>query len=228
MLVNKNKVVRQINSLEQTTSEIDFQTNGEGFTDITPKIKAWITSNKINNGILIISILHTSCSLIVNENADSRVLRDLSKYMKALVPEVSFKSLNGKGFSEFYSHKDEGLDDMPAHIRTALTNTSLSFSVISGELVLGTWQAIYLWEHRDNKHTRRIQLHAIGELNSPELDTERSNNMALISRRNPNKLNDLIKNNTNENENTDIDLIVDRIHELTDNQQNQKNYQDKQ
>jgi secondary thiamine-phosphate synthase enzyme len=95
------------------------------------------------------------CSLIVNENADPRVLHDLTTYLRALVPQ--------EGLSQPYAHDDEGPDDMPAHIRTALTTTSLGLSFDQGRLVLGTWQAVYLWEHRARGQRRQLSLHLLGE-----------------------------------------------------------------
>ena len=150
--------------MKQKLAELSFLTSGEGFIDITPAINDWIKSNGLTQGILVISTKHTSCSLTVNENADPRVLKDLSTYMKAIVPEEGVCSINGKGKQNLYLHGDEGLDDMPAHIRTALTCSSLSFSINHSQLVLGQWQAIYLWEHRYRSHSRQISLHAIGEM----------------------------------------------------------------
>ena len=148
--------------MKQIISELTIKTSGEGFVDITNIINEWISENDINQGILIISTKHTSCSLTINENADPRVLRDLSNYMKAIVPEEGFTSINGKGPKQTYLHFEEGKDDMPAHIRTMLTSCNLSLSIQNGELTLGTWQAIYLWEHRYSKNNRKLQLHAIG------------------------------------------------------------------
>ncbi len=152
--------------MEQKLTELKIETEGEGFIDITSIINNWTKINNINKGILVISTKHTSCSLTINENADPKVLKDLSAYIKALVPEEGFKSMNGKGGNTSYLHSDEGIDDMPAHIRTSLTNCCLSLSIESGKLSLGTWQAIYLWEHRYSKHQRKICLHFIGDLYS--------------------------------------------------------------
>ncbi len=149
--------------MDQTLSELTFNTSGEGFNNITSCINSWIASKKIIKGILIISTKHTSCSLIINENADPNVLKDLSRYMKSLVPEKSFIALDGESNPKEYLHSEEGLDDMPAHIKTMLTCTTLSLSINQGELVLGTWQAIYLWEHRYTSHSRKLNFHAIGE-----------------------------------------------------------------
>ena len=113
---------------------------------------------------MVLSSQHTSCSLTINENADPRVLEDLSSYMRAIVPEKGIKPINKDERYVSYRHNDEGVDDMPAHIRTMLTNTSLSLSINKSKLVLGTWQAIYLWEHRHSSHSRNVYLHAIGEV----------------------------------------------------------------
>jgi secondary thiamine-phosphate synthase enzyme len=99
----------------------------------------------------------------VNENADPRVLRDLTTYLRALVPQEGVRSLSGHGELQRYAHDDEGADDMPAHIRTALTTTSLGLSFDHSRLVLSTWQAVYLWEHRALAHQRQLSLHLIGE-----------------------------------------------------------------
>ncbi len=148
--------------MKQILSELSVETPGEGFTDITSTINEWIVRNKISQGILVISIQHTSCSLTINENADPRVLEDLSSYMRALVPEEGVRPIGGEGQYFAYQHSEEGADDMPAHIKTALTCSSLSLSIDKGKLVLGTWQAVYLWEHRYLRHSRQICLHAIG------------------------------------------------------------------
>ncbi len=150
-------------SLEQALGQLEVITTGEGFIDLTPKLNNWIKDSNIFRGSLNITSLHTSCSLTINENADPRVLEDLSVYIKSIVPEGGIKSINGLGKQVPYQHADEGSDDMPAHIRTALTCTCLTLTIDSGALVLGTWQAVYLWEHRYKKHFRKLSLQAIGE-----------------------------------------------------------------
>lgn len=150
--------------MEQFISELNFDTNGEGFINITATIKEWIYKNRINKGILILFLKHTSCSLIINENADPKVLKDLSSYMKAIAPEEGFYSINGDKNKQKYLHSEEGLDDMPAHIKTMLTCSTLSLSIDKGELALGTWQAVYLWEHRYSRNTRKLQIHAVGDI----------------------------------------------------------------
>ena len=152
--------------MEQIFSKLNFITSGEGFTDITDDLNLFIQNNNFDSGIFCLTSLHTSCSLTINENADPNVLKDLEKYMKSIVPNNCYNSLS-KGREEiFYRHFQEGEDDMPAHIKTALTNTNLSLSFQKGELILGTWQAIYLWEHRFTPKERIISVHIIGEKNS--------------------------------------------------------------
>ena len=149
--------------MKQFISEISLETCGEGFTDLTNKINHWVLKTGIYQGIITITTKHTSCSLIINENADPKVLEDLSTYFKSLVPEGGFQFSNTQNKFFPYKHSEEGLDDMPAHIKTALTCSSLSLSINKNKLILGTWQAVYLWEHRYQKHFRKICLHAIGE-----------------------------------------------------------------
>ena len=149
--------------MEQILSTLDFKTKGKGFTDITKDINQWIQNKKLKKGILLIFLKHTSCSLIINENADINVLKDLSAYMKAIVPEEGFYPIDRINKRIEYLHSEVGLDDMPAHIRTMLTSNNLSFSVIDGKLEIGLWQAIYIWEHRTSNKSRSLQLHAIGD-----------------------------------------------------------------
>ena len=153
--------------MEQIVSTLDFKTKGQGFTDITKDINHWIQKKKLKKGILLIFLKHTSCSLIINENADINVLNDLANYMKAIVPEEKFYPIDGSSKKIEYLHSEEGSDDMPAHIRTMLTSNNLSFSVIDGKLEIGLWQAVYIWEHRTSNKSRSLQLHAIGDF---ELD----------------------------------------------------------
>ena len=149
--------------MKQMISSLNFKTKGEGFTDITRDINIWIKNQEFKQGILLIFLKHTSCSLVINENADRNVLKDLSNYMKAIVPEKAFYPIDGSNNKIEYLHSEEGLDDMPAHIRTMLTSNNLSFSVVDGKLEIGMWQAIYIWEHRTSNKLRSIQLHAIGD-----------------------------------------------------------------
>ncbi|MEY4772270.1 secondary thiamine-phosphate synthase enzyme YjbQ [Vulcanococcus sp.] len=141
--------------LRQDLRRLAVTTDGEGFTNLTALLQAELRASGLQRGLLQLVVLHTSCSLIVNENADPRVLHDLTTYLRALVPQ--------EGLSQPYAHDDEGPDDMPAHIRTALTTTSLGLSFDQGRLVLGTWQAVYLWEHRARGQRRQLSLHLLGE-----------------------------------------------------------------
>jgi secondary thiamine-phosphate synthase enzyme len=149
--------------LRQSFRRLSLITSGAGFTDITTALNQEIAASGLDTGIAVIACLHTSASLTVNENADPRVLVDLAAYLRALVPEEGVKPLNGRGELRRWVHDDEGPDDMPAHVRTALTCSSLSQSFQGGRLLLGTWQAIYLWEHRRIGSNRQLSLHLIGE-----------------------------------------------------------------
>ena len=149
--------------LRQILSRLSVQTSAEGFTDLTGRINGEIAATGMDTGLAVIVCLHTSCSLTINENADPRVLEDLAAYLRALVPQEGVKSISGRGALRTYSHADEGPDDMPAHIRTALTCTSLSLSFHGGKLLLGLWQAVYLWEHRQAGSNRQLSLHLIGD-----------------------------------------------------------------
>ena len=149
--------------LQQHLRQLTLSSGGEGFTNITTALNREIAASGLDTGIAVIACLHTSCSLTVNENADPRVLVDLAAFLRALVPEEGVKALSGRGELRRWVHDDEGPDDMPAHIRTALTCTSLSQSFQGGRLLLGTWQAIYLWEHRAGRQQRRLAIHLIGK-----------------------------------------------------------------
>jgi len=149
--------------LRQSFHSLSLQTSGEGFTDLTDALNREIGSSGLNNGLANLVALHTSCSLTINENADPRVLEDLAAFLRALVPAAGVRPLSGQGDLRAWRHDDEGADDMPAHIRTALTATSLSLSFQQGHLLLGTWQAVYLWEHRARPHRRQLSLHLIGQ-----------------------------------------------------------------
>ena len=150
--------------MEQIFSTINIQSSGQGLTDITSQIKNFVIGNNLKSGLLVLNVLHTSCSLIVNENADPNVRKDLEKYINSIVPFNSYLDLTTQRKEISYKHYQEGEDDMPAHIKTALTNTSLSFSIQNEKLILGTWQGIYLWEHRFGNNLRTINIHAIGEI----------------------------------------------------------------
>ena len=138
--------------MEQIFHEIKIITKGQGLYDFTDKTISWINDQKINNGILNINILHTSASLVIQENADPDVLYDLKNFFDKLAP------MNNK----LYRHTIEGKDDMPAHIKSTLTNNNVTLSIKNKKLLLGTWQALYLFEHRIEKHTRILSHHLIG------------------------------------------------------------------
>src|SRR5437868_15414006 len=135
------------------SEQLQLRTKGKGTYEITEQIQHVIADHKIQNGIVTVFIQHTSCSLVVMENAAPAARRDLERFFERLVPESSSE----------YEHDDEGPDDMPAHIRMALTRTSETIPIASGKLQLGTWQGIFLFEHRRAAHTRRVGLTIIGE-----------------------------------------------------------------
>ena len=139
--------------MKQEFYNLKIDTNGQRLYEFTDKTLNWIEKNNFKNGILNLSIQHTSASIIVQENADPDVQTDLINYFDKLVP------MNNK----LYIHNTEGIDDMPAHIKSALTNNQISLSVKNKELLLGTWQGIYLFEHRLNPQTRTIIHHFFGE-----------------------------------------------------------------
>ena len=131
---------------------LELRTRGSGFVDITDGLATLVAASGIQMGLCSVFVQHTSASLVVQENADPRVLRDLERWMADLAPE-----------SRRWEHDDEGPDDMPAHARSALTRTSESLPIRGGRLALGTWQALYLWEHRRRPHVRRLVVTLIGE-----------------------------------------------------------------
>ena len=139
--------------MKQKFFELKLKTNGQKLYNFTDKTISWINKNSFNNGILNLSIQHTSASLIVQENADPDVQTDLINYFDKLVP-MDERS---------YIHNSEGKDDMPAHIKSALTNNQISLSIKDKELLLGTWQGLYLFEHRLEQQIRTIIHHFIGE-----------------------------------------------------------------
>ena len=138
--------------MDQDFFNIGIETDGIQLYEFTNKVFNWIKLNNFKNGILNISILHTSASLIVQENADPDVQIDLIKYFDKLVPMDN----------DLYIHTAEGKDDMPAHIKSALTNNQISLSIKESKLLLGIWQGIYLFEHRTSSQNRRIILHYLG------------------------------------------------------------------
>ena len=139
--------------MRQEFLNLQIKTNGQNLYEFTYKTIDWIKEKKLKNGILNLSIQHTSASLIVQENADPDVQTDLLNYFDKMVP------MNNK----LYIHTAEGKDDMPAHIKSALTNNQISLSVKDGKLLLGTWQGIYLFEHRLNSQNRTIIHHFLGD-----------------------------------------------------------------
>ena len=139
--------------MQQVFNEIKINTKGQGLYDFTEKTISWLNNQKIKNGMLNINILHTSASLIVQENADPDVLHDLKNFFDKLAPMDN----------KLYQHTTEGKDDMPAHIKSALTNSQLTLSLKDKKLILGTWQGLYLFEHRLEEHTRVLSHHLIGE-----------------------------------------------------------------
>ena len=139
--------------LRQATHELQLSTRGRGFYEFTAKAAAWLASEHCQNGLLTLHLRHTSASLLIQENADPDVRRDLESFFARLVPDGD----------PLFVHTTEGADDMPAHVRTALTAVNLSIPVARGRMVLGTWQGIYLWEHRQAPHSRSVVLHYIGD-----------------------------------------------------------------
>jgi secondary thiamine-phosphate synthase enzyme len=137
--------------LEQAQHQLTIATQGRGFTDLTEMVRRWLTAIGAGEGLLTVFIAHTSASLTIQENADPDVLRDLSDALDALAPR-----------SRSYRHREEGADDMPAHIGAMLTATSLGVPVSAGAAALGTWQAIYLIEHRAIGRARKVHLHYMG------------------------------------------------------------------
>ena len=138
--------------MKQEFYNLKINTNGQKLYEFTEQIIEWIKKNKFQNGMVNLSIQHTSASLIVQENADPDVQTDLLNYFDTLAP------MN----NELYTHITEGKDDMPAHIKSALTNNQISLSIKNGQLLLGTWQGIYLFEHRLNPQTRTVIHHFLG------------------------------------------------------------------
>ena len=139
--------------MKQIFHEIIIKTDGPGLYDFTEQTQNFVNKNKLLNGILNLNILHTSASLTIQENADLDVLYDLNNFFKKLVPMDN----------KLYKHTTEGKDDMPAHIKSALTNSHLTLSVKENKIILGTWQGLYLFEHRLKSHIRKISHHFIGK-----------------------------------------------------------------
>ena len=212
-------------ALDQCLEQLDVITPGRGFIRLNERLNNWIAGTGMKQGMLHLTCLHTSASLTINENADPRVLEDLQNWMDAVVPQDGSGPMGPDGHRLRYRHDDEGCDDMPAHIRTALTSQTLSLSIDQGRLLLGTWQGIYLWEHRLAPHTRRVACHAIGARKTHRVDAtsapQRESATTLLQRRNSHKLNAMVQSRhdpeawaTDGGADTDVDLLVDRLHDI--------------
>jgi secondary thiamine-phosphate synthase enzyme len=139
--------------LQQTRTTLDIATRGRGLAEITRPVAEWVAQSGLREGLLTLFVRHTSASLVIQENADPDVRGDLDRFFARLVPDGD----------TLFHHRDEGPDDMPAHVRSALTAVQLSVPLVDGRLALGTWQGIYLWEHRTRAHRREVVLHLLGE-----------------------------------------------------------------
>jgi secondary thiamine-phosphate synthase enzyme len=139
--------------MKQFTRRLEIKTKGKGLYEISDQVGAWVRETELKTGLLTAFIQHTSASLTIQENADPDVIADLNDHFSRLAPEDN----------KLYRHTVEGPDDMPAHIRAALTDTQLSIPVLDGRPVLGTWQGIYVFEHRASPHRRKVVLHLLGD-----------------------------------------------------------------
>ena len=139
--------------MKQFTKRLEIRTEGKGLCEISDKVVAWVRETGLKTGLLTAFIQHTSASLTIQENADPDVVADLNDHFSRLAPEDN----------KLYRHTVEGPDDMPAHIRAALTDTQLSIPIVDGQPALGTWQGIYVFEHRKAPHRRKVVLHILGE-----------------------------------------------------------------
>jgi secondary thiamine-phosphate synthase enzyme len=144
---------RRERTMRQVKGSLMVETNGQGLYDITSRVQAWAGAQEIQQGLLTLYLHHTSASLLIQENADPEVLHDLNDFFRRVVPEDM----------RFYRHTQEGPDDMPAHIRAALTTTHLAIPIEGGRPDLGRWQGIYVFEHRASPKERRLTLHLLGE-----------------------------------------------------------------
>ena len=138
--------------MKQAQGTLGFDTKGQGLTEITGDIARWVAEQGMDTGLLSIYCRHTSASLVIQENADPDVMRDLENFFKRLVAEDP----------KLYRHTSEGADHMPAHLRSALTQTTLAIPITGGRMALGTWQGIYLFEHRRRPHKRQLVVHLTG------------------------------------------------------------------
>ncbi|WP_353858911.1 secondary thiamine-phosphate synthase enzyme YjbQ [Azospirillum formosense] len=139
--------------MRQAVTTLTTRTRGQGLFEVTEPVARWVAAQGMETGLLTVFCRHTSASLVIQENADPDVRGDLERFFKRLVPEDP----------ALYDHTMEGPDDMPAHIRSALTTVQLSIPVLEGRMALGTWQGIYLFEHRTRPHERTLALHLLGE-----------------------------------------------------------------
>jgi len=139
--------------MRQTSGTIEIATKGQGLADVTREVERWVGAQGMSEGLLTLFCSHTSASLLIQENAAPEARADLERFFARIAPESA----------TLYAHDDEGPDDMPAHIRSALTQTQLSIPLAGGRLALGTWQGVYLFEHRSAPHRRTLALHLIGE-----------------------------------------------------------------
>ena len=139
--------------LQQSVHELELRTRGRGFYEFTDQVEDLVAKTGFQTGLATLHLQHTSASLLIQENADPEVRRDLERFFSRLTPDGD----------PLFQHTSEGDDDMPAHVRTALTTVNVSIPIAAKRLVLGTWQGIYLWEHRLQPHRRRVVLHFIGE-----------------------------------------------------------------
>jgi secondary thiamine-phosphate synthase enzyme len=139
--------------VRQIVQHLEIETRGRGFYDFTDKVASVLSKSGLKTGVATLHLQHTSASLLIQENADPEVRRDLERFFSRICPDGD----------PIFQHTAEGEDDMPAHVRTALTAVSLSIPFEHGELALGTWQGIYLWEHRHHPHRRRVTVHLLGE-----------------------------------------------------------------
>lgn len=139
--------------MKQSLHELEIATRGRSFYDFTDQVAALVSKSGLNTGIVTLHLQHTSASLLIQENADAEVRRDFERFFSRLVPDGD----------ALFRHTAEGEDDMAAHVRTALTTVNLSIPFQNGQITLGTWQGIYLWEHRHHPHRRRVVVHILGE-----------------------------------------------------------------
>ena len=149
---HSSRFTYHLNMLRQAFHELTIPTRGRGLCEFTSEVERWVEQNRFQDGLLTLHLQHTSASLLIQENADPSVLADLESFFARIAPEGG----------ALYAHDSEGPDDMPAHIRAALTQTHLAIPLVNGALTLGVWQGVFLIEHRRRPHRREIALHLIG------------------------------------------------------------------